>query len=87
MKGSKSEAYMSLTSGLESESGSNTLSCTMVTIGHTMTNHSSHANTNPKLTCVQINMMRKGKISKYWILLNSESTIEIIKDGSLLRNI
>ena len=38
-------------------------------------------------TRVQEEIMKQNTISKYWIPLHSESTIDIIKDASLLVNI
>ena len=40
-----------------------------------------------KLTKVQREVMRQGSISKYWILLDSESTIDIVSDKRLLVNV
>ena len=69
--------------GIESDSESDTLSWNMVNYGINMTNASDRKN----LTTVQLEVARQGKISKYWILLDSESTIDIVCDEGLLTKI
>ena len=46
-----------------------------------------NASDKKELTTVQKEIVRQGKIRKYWILLDSESTIDIVADDSLLTNI
>lgn len=72
---SRSEAQLLLTSGVESDSGSETISWSMATIGHNMTNHSSYSDNKLKPTCVQIEIMKREKIRRYWILIDRKSTI------------
>ena len=60
----------------------------MVNVGFNMTNKSCKSSCDSKqLTRVEREIKRQGNICKYWILLNSESTIDIIRDENLLRNI
>ena len=54
----------------------------MMIMGHNMTNTE-----DMNLTPTQKTVIKIGKISKYWILLDSESTINIIKDAYLFTNI
>lgn len=83
----KSGAQLLITSGTENNSEYDTLSCTMVTIYHNMTSASNKSDGKKKFTLVQREVMRQGTICRYWILLNSESTIGIVNDISLLINI
>ena len=80
---------MLITSGIESESEeSDTLSWCMVNVGFNMTNKSRKSSFHSKqLNRVQKEIKKQGNICKYWILLDSESTIDIIRDENLLRNI
>ena len=86
---SNSGNQMLITSGIESESEeSDTLSWCMVNVGFNMTNKSRKSSCHSKqLTRVQKEIKKQGNICKYWILLDSESTIDIIRDENLLRNI
>ena len=55
----------------------------MVNIAHGMANN----NHNHKPTKTQETMLAHGKISKYWILLYSEFTINIFADDRLSNNV
>ena len=78
-----------ITAGVESESEeSDTLSWCMANVGFNMTNKSRKSSgSDQQLTRVQKEVKKQGKICKYWILLDSESTIDIIRDSNLLKNV
>ena len=81
----KSDAQLLITdgAGVESDSDDDTLSWCMLSVGHNLTNSAG----KQKLTKVQREVVRQGSISKYWILLDSESTIDIVSDKRLLINV
>ena len=58
----------------------------MGTIGHNMTNAPKTSDSKPKHALVQREIMGQGTICRYWILLDTDSTIDIIKDTYLLVN-
>ena len=78
-----------ITAGVQSESEeSDTLSWCMANVGFNMTNKSRKSSgSDLQLTRVQKEVKKQGKICKYWILLDSESTTDIIRDSNLLKNV
>ena len=76
------EALLLNAAGVQSDSESD-LDWNMVNMSHVMTN-SSEEN---KTTRTEEILLSEGKISPYWILLDSESTIDIFKDAKLLNNV
>ena len=86
---SNSGNQMLITSSVESDSEeSDSMSWCIVNVGFNMTNKSRKSSCdNKQLTRVQKEIKKQGNICKYWILLDSESTIDIIRDEKLLRNI